>query len=255
MRKFWMTIGSIFTVAALAFGTYTTVSALARDVEHHRDVLAAGGIAAIEVDTDSGSIEVVGDPDATEITVEAEVSHGLRRTGYSLERRGDTIVASGDCNILVSFWCRVDMTITIPADIAVDIDSSNGFIDVTDVDGPVVMNTSNGTIDMIGLGGNVTVSSSNGAIRGHGLAGDTVRADTSNGAIELTFAKAPLTVSADTSNGSVKITVPDDDTAYAVETDTSNGSTDTTVRTDPTSDHTITADTSNGSISIFYPTS
>lgn len=255
MRTFWMTVGSILTVAALAFGTYSTVNALARDTEHRRDVVDAAGIDIVDVDADNGRIDVVGDPDATEVTVEAEIGHGLRPTEYAVTRTGRTLSVGGNCSNFVALWCRVNVTITMPADIAVELRSRNGAIDVTDIDAPVVMHTSNGSIDMIGLSGTVSADTSNGSIRGHGLAGDSVSADTSNGEIELTFAEAPHTVRADTSNGSVKIIVPDDDTAYAVQADASNGSTDTTVRTDPTSDHTITADTSNGSISIFYPTS
>lgn len=256
MHRLWIIAGSIFTVVVLAAGSYTAVNAMAHEeVEAHRAV-SADGVDEIVVRTTSGHVEVVGDPTATEIEVDATIRHGLRRTDFSVTERGGRLFVDGTCNHFLALWCRVDVTLRVPADIPLDIGSSNGGIEVTDVDAGVVAKTSNGSVSLIGLGGDVDARTSNGTVRGHGLDGDAASAKSSNGRIELTFASPPRRVEATTSNGSVEITVPEDDTAYAIDTDaSSNSSTEITVRTDPASDHTIAAKTSNGSISVFYPTS
>lgn len=257
MHRIWITLGSLFTLFAIAGATYGAVNALAHDEERWTREFAAADVDALDIDSQNGTVEVEGVPGRSEVTVEAEIDHGLRRTSVDVEVVDGRLVVDTDCPLLVvEVWCRVDYRISAPADVAVNVDTSNGRVTVRDIDGPVDVGSSNGTLELARIGGDIVAHSSNGSIEGRGLRSSEVAVDTSNGPVDLSFAEAPDTVVADTSNGPIEIVVPDDGEAYRVSTDSSgfSASVDSAVRTDPSSDRSITVDTSNGPITIRYPT-
>lgn len=87
------------------------------------------------------------------------------------------------------------------------LESSNGAIRVENHDGSIDAETSNGSIELSGVSGKIDAESSNGqvVIRGGRSA---VRAETSNAAIDVQLAKEnPGPVRLDTSNGNVRLVV------------------------------------------------
>lgn len=253
MQRLWIIVGSVITVAALAFGTFNVVSLVAHEEVTETSTFDAAGIVALDVRTGNGTIEVVGD-DVEEITLVADISHGLRRTDHRAEVEGDTLVVRSDCPHLSFTWCSVDYHLVVPADLSVVASSDNGRLTLRDLTGDVDADSDNGRIELIRISGDVEATTSNGRVEGDGLRAAVVTATSRNGSVELTFASPPTAVEARTSNGSVEVTVPDDDTAYRVETDTDHGSIDAAVRTDPSSDRFIVATTNNGSVRVRYPT-
>lgn len=199
-------------------------------------------ITTIELVDSSGSVTVRGVERATETTIERVVSYrGERDIEETHEVRGDTLELHG-----CGRRCSVDYTIEVPAGVDVGGATSNGSITLEAV-GDVDVQTSNGRIDLEDVAGPIVAETSNGRIEGSDLNGDGVRATTSNGAIELELG-TPQDVEASTSNGSIELTVPPG--SYRVTTDTSNGRTDVGIANDDDGEFTLDLRTSNGSITV-----
>jgi hypothetical protein len=189
-----------------------------------------------------GSVVVRGDEDATEVTVERTVSYrGERPVDETHEVDGDTLELHG-----CGRRCSVDYTIEVPAGVDVRGATSNGAIKLSAV-GEVDVQTSNGRIELEEVAGDVAAETSNGRIVGRDLNGDGVRVSTSNGAIELELGE-PQDVEARTSNGAITLEVPPE--TYRVSTETSNGSTDIQVANDADGRFSLDLRTSNGSITV-----
>lgn len=250
-----MIVGSILTVAAVAFGTYGIVNQVAHEEVTERATFAADGVGQVRLHNENGRVEIVGD-DVDEISLVAEVSHGLRRTVTHADIEGDTLVVDMDCPIGIPVWCSVDYRLVVPRGLDVNVRNENGQLTLRDLDGDVTAHGDNGTIELARLSGTVDAETNNGSVRAGGLTAAEVHGRSRHGSVRLTFAEAPTTVTARTSEGSVEVVVPDDDATYRVETDVRGfgGSADAAVRTDPGSDRSITASTAHGSVTVRYPT-
>lgn len=253
MPRLWSLVGSVVTVAALGAATFGAVSVIAHEQDTVRATFDATEVEVVRVDNERGTVEVLGG-DVDEITVTAEVSHGLFRTDTSAHVEDGALVVEVDCPPGPPLWCEADHRITVPRDVAVEVDSSNGRTLVRDIDGDVSVDGRNGRIELVRVGGDVEAETSNGRVAARGLRGARVEARSRNGSVRLAFADAPTSVTARTENGSVDVVVPDDDEAYRVEVESLVGGTDTAVRTDPGSQRVIVALSRNGSVTVRYPT-
>lgn len=123
------------------------------------------------------------------------------------------------------------------------IASSNGSLRITGVEGDARLRTSNASVETLDIKGAIEIQTSNGRIRSERVTGaytartsnsgiradieatpTPVRAETSNGSVELSFTKPPTQdVSADTSNASITIGLPSGSNAR-LRARTSNGS-------------------------------
>lgn len=201
-----------------------------------------GDIKTIELVDSNGSVTVEGDADATEVTVERTVSYrGERPTDETHEANGDTLELHG-----CGRRCSVEYTIEVPGRVDVRGSTANGAIELSAV-GEVEVQTSNGRIELDDVTGGVNAETSNGRIIGRDLNGDGVRVTSTNGAIELELGE-PQDVEAHTSNGAIRLEVPSD--SYRVSAETSNGSTDIEVPNDADGRFSLDLRTSNGSITV-----
>jgi Putative adhesin len=142
--------------------------------------------------------------------------------------------------------CSVSYTVDLPPRVAVSGSTSSGGISLSGV-GKVNVTSHSGAVDLQDVDGAVAVRTTNGRINGHGLKGERVRAETSNGAIDLGLS-TPQDVLAKTSNGAVSVTVPDG--RYNVSARTSNGHKHIGVRNERSGDHKLDLMTTNGSINV-----
>lgn len=198
------------------------------------EVVDADGIARLRVETGNGRITVSGD-DGDEITVTARLRESDQGDAdWLLREDDDVLVVEGDCDGGWFDECSVGFEIELPAELAVELRTDNGRIDVD------------------GLAGALDAQTDNGAISGDVLTSRTARVDTDNGRVTLVFAATPDDVTVTTDNGAVEVRFPDDGDAHDVSTRTDNGSVDVGVRTDPTSDRSISVETDNGSIEIAH---
>ncbi len=107
-------------------------------------------------------------------------------------------------------WVSYD--VTVPRTMSLDLDNTNGAIEVSDVRGSHKIGTTNGHITLARCGGDVDAETTNGGIRAELLdvtPGKPVRLETTNGRISLT---APPTLAAQvdaaTTNGSIDTDLP-----------------------------------------------
>jgi DUF4097 and DUF4098 domain-containing protein YvlB len=175
----------------------------------------------LEVDTDTGSIEISGH-DADEIVVEIVVG-GPGAAGFEVDFRergnGLQIVGKASRGLMNrrSSYVDVDYVIRVPGRFDVDLRTSGGSITVGDLDGDVRADTSGGSIDLGRITGEISASTSGGGIQ-VAYAGGDVSADTSGGSIRVD--EAAGRVSADTSGGSIRM----GSVEGPVNADTSGGS-------------------------------
>ena len=108
-----MIVGSLLTVAVLAFGTYSVVNHVAHEEVTETATFSADGVTQVRLHNENGRVEIVGD-DVDEISLVAEVSHGLRRTVTHAGIEGDTLVVDMDCPTGIPVWCSVDYRLVVP---------------------------------------------------------------------------------------------------------------------------------------------
>jgi len=106
----------------------------------------------------------------------------------------------------------VTYDVTVPRAMSLDLDNTNGAIEVSDVRGSHKLNTTNGHIQMARCGGDVSAETTNGGIKAELIdvtPGKSVRLETTNGRISLA---APPTLAAQldaaTTNGSINTELP-----------------------------------------------
>ena len=220
-------------VAALAVSSCSVQIDLDDDTTRRieNDVVPVASLTRLDVDTDNGAVEIVGGGvGEIEIrTVLEESNEGDAR--YSIDTDGDTLVVRGECD---GNRCQVGFEVTVPDDVDVEVQTSNGKV----------------VID--GLAGDAAIETDNGAIEGERLATVEIRARTDNGRILLDFDQSPTMVDATTDNGAITVRLPDDGAAYDVEAESDNGNVDIDVRTDPTAERTIVVESDNGAIDVKY---
>ena len=220
---------------------------------HYSYTLNPGG--RLEVENFNGPVEITGwDQSRCDVTgvkysstgemlgrIKIEVTHSADRIDVrSVRPAGDFHGSLG-----------VRYVIHVPRKTELNrIASSNGSIQVEDIEGRAELKTSNGRVRVESLNGMLTVHTTNGSIATDNVTGSALL-DTRNGPISAERVCAGI--EATTSNGS--ITVHFDDKATASSTPsrfrTSNGKIDITMPTRPKSE--IRAETSNSSITLRLP--
>lgn len=117
----------------------------------------------------------------------------------------------------------VTYTVHVPRRVAVDIQSSNGGIEVTGTQGDAHLRTSNGGLSVRNVEGDMELKTSNGAITVSRSAG-ALTAKTTNGAIqaELTDVPSNADLSLESTNGGISVRLPRD-ARFSVDAATSNG--------------------------------
>lgn len=192
---------------------------------HYSYDLKPGG--RISIDNSNGEIEVVGwDQEKVEITGEKYANTQERLDDLKIDIRNQSdLIEIRAIGYPHGGWFSntgARFTLRVPRSAHLDrLASSNGRIDVRDMDGGARLHTSNGRIVADRVKGGIEAETSNGRIDIHDAEG-TVSAHTSNGPIEVGMLKAPSdNLRAQTSNGSITLRLPPD-TGARVDATTSN---------------------------------
>ena len=218
----------------------------------------------LRVEAESGAITVVGgDTPLVVVQVVARSSQGaLDRAEISAEQTsaGVEVVAKHDggswLGWLSSNRMDIRVTVTVPRQYNVDLKTSGGKLDVTqlngnvrgstsggsirvaDVEGPVRMNTSGGGIQAERIGGDTYLRTSGGTVTAQDIGGD-LDVQTSGGSIRIE--KVRGAIAAHTSSGAV--------TARNVTGDVELGTSGGSIRAEAI-DGKISASTSGGSVDV-----
>lgn len=201
-------------------------------------------VTAIKLDGRSGRVHVRGQAGLSKVTVERTVRYHDGSPNLNTYRvDGGVLALTGECGSN----CDVDYDVTGPAGLPVSGEASNGDVELLHV-GAVDVATTSGGIELTDVTGTVKARTSNGEITGSGLrGGGAVQATTSNGAVDLTFAEA-ADVTARTSNGAIKLAVPS--ASYRVSTTTGNGHRKIGVADEQNGKYRLDLTTDNGPIEV-----
>ena len=224
------------------------------DCEHTapRDLdLDAGEITTLEVVARAGSLDIRGETDARQVIVRGKAcaaSAELLAQIRLVERReGERLIVTAELPENDSGWgsndySRLDLTLTVPAHIALKVNDSSGAADIrnvasadvedssgelrlSDIAGDVAVADTSGAIVIERIGGNVLISSDgSGGIEIDDVAGNAVIREDGSGEIVLRQVRGDAVVEEDGS-GSISFTTiggdarVDEDGSGSIEAD------------------------------------
>jgi hypothetical protein len=228
VRTAWLTIGSLFAVGLLAFGTFAVVDVLAH--ERTTVVTTHDGVNALVIQSGDGQVQVRAD-DVDEVTATARISEGLRATGVTRSVDGDQLLLRSTCPNMGGSWCSVDWDVVVPLGTDLVLRSDDDRAEATGEFGTVDLRSEYDGVTFDGIASSVVALSEAGTV--------TVR-----------LAAAPDSVRAVSEHGNVNVVVPDIDDGYRVEVSSDEGRTEIGVRTDPNAVRTIEARSEHGNVTV-----
>lgn len=249
VRSTWIVFGALLTVAALGWGTFQTVNALALDKQRFRTRFDER-ITSIEVDSGAGSLTIVGS-DRDDVVVVGRITRSLRAPRHRETVVDGTLRLTSSCEWVAAF-CTLDYELRVPEDLAVTATISGGGAHVRGMAAALTLTASGGGVHVEDAYGRLRLSSSGGGVTATALRSQVVRADSSGGGVHLSFLVAPRSVDASSSGGGVDVTVPDDGTEYAVDASSSGGGTTVEVPVRDRSDRRIHASSSGGGVDVVH---
>jgi DUF4097 and DUF4098 domain-containing protein YvlB len=149
---------------------------------------------------------------------------GVNKIEYEVSQDGDVITVNAE---IEGSWSnvRTNLTITVPTKTDVELETSNGSVELEGVEGSGSLETSNGKIALENAKGDFRLRSSNGKLEMQDVTGE-VDADTSNGSISY---NGEITAGGDnrliSSNGSIDV-VLQGTPSVSLDASTSNGNID-----------------------------
>ncbi|SFN81540.1 Putative adhesin [Mycetocola miduiensis] len=217
------------------------------------DSVDADAASMLLVNATNASIHLSASDDDDEIHATMNGSYAGRKPSLDVTTAGGQTEIRGGCPggwFLIN-RCQVRIEVSVPSDLDVTVGGQNGAIRADGLTGDLDLSTTNGSVEVDESSGVLSLHSTNGKIELQDSASTDVVAETTNGAVLLSFSDAPDEVTANSTNGGIRIVVPDDGTEYFIEAETTNGGVDTEdVPGDRRADRTITAGTTNGGITI-----
>lgn len=189
--------------------------------------LNASGIERIIIEAGAGLLEVTGDDNATEIDVEAHIlTTEDRDYKLTLVRNGkDAKLVAIPNTKMWSSWRkspRIDLKVSLPANLAVDIEDSSGDLIVKNIANRLRVDDSSGNIVIDAIGGPTIVDDSSGNIKINDVEGD-IQVDDGSGNIYITATVGDINIE----DGSGNIDVIDTDGSVFID----DGSGDIYVKT------------------------
>lgn len=205
------------------------------DYEEVRELsLDTRGIDTLKIDAGAGSLDVVGAPGITEITVVATIEISGNDDDrarkkiesdmtLSLEQDSDTAELKSWFDSGGWSWGRGDsprisLEVRVPEGLHLDVDDGSGSIEIenvrgdismddgsgslklTDVGGAVEIEDGSGSISVSGVGGDITINDGSGSIKVKGVAG-SVTVDDGSGSIDVSDVEEDLIIVDDGSGG------------------------------------------------------
>ena len=156
------------------------------------DSFQVRGSTRLVVETGNGDITVRSSGGAGEVRVIATIKNP-DKVEYQTGQNGDTVSVSAAFSSGVIINARVDVEVEVPEKAQLELETSNGRITLSDIDGSVSAKTSNGAIT---FAGSLEPGSQN-SLR------------TSNGDVEVTLVNTPgVKLDAETGNGKISSELP-----------------------------------------------
>ena len=245
MRSIKSTL-SLVAVTVIAITLLAAAGCTAGPTETRDHSFSVNGTATLVVNSDNGWIKVNTGTD-DEVRIQATL-RGIDRIDYEVSRDGNTItvLAEIDQGWFISN-VGVDITITAPVNTDVELETSNGAIELNGIEGTGTLRTSNGKLVLENMKGDFEGRTSNGKIEIDTFEG-TAFLRTSNGGLDLQEVTGE--VDAETSNGGISYSgdmIPGGDNRLI----TSNGNVDVELMGTPSIK--LDASTNNGDVTSELP--
>ncbi len=175
---------------------------------------------SITVHNTNGSISVEGwDQDKVDVLAVktaygydgSDAERNLKRLEVTFDQSGNNLTINTHYPHTMSFGGGVQYTLRVPRKADVTLNSTNGRIQATDVQGQIRLGTTNGTVTAENIGGSLHASTTNGKVSAaftRPLSGD-VHLSTTNGSVRLALPEdLDADISASTTNGSIHSDFP-----------------------------------------------
>lgn len=218
----------------------------------HVHALKQGGRVTLE--NYNGSIEISGwAKDEINITGTkyAASEDLLKQVKVDVQVAGDTVNIRTIPPAERKGMSGAQFVIHVPRKVELDrIQSSNGSVRITDVEGPARLRTSNGSVRAFNLSSKLEILTTNGSVEVRGLNG-SANLRTSNGTVTLDDIHG--SVDATTTNGKIQGQLAESAGEMPMRMQTTNGSID--LRLDSALKTDVRASTTNGSVTIRLPAS
>ena len=212
MRSFIVIAMFVASFADAAWNDYSTVRELKLD---------ADGIDTLEIDAGAGRMEVKGVTgldrlvvSATIVVPESDEDDAVkiidRKMRLALDRKGGR--AKLDAYFEDGFFgrgssARIDLKVSVPAGMALQIDDGSGSIDLLDIGADVSIDDGSGSIEVQGVA-NLSIDDGSGSIDVRAAAGDVSIVDGS-GSIKIRSVTGSVTI--DDGSGSIKVSDVEED--------------------------------------------
>ncbi len=240
---------ALVSIALVAWCALTVVSLLGRDTQRRS---GSYDVSAVDLDLAFESVTVVGQPGATQVSMQRSYTWSMSRPHVTAHVVDDRLTMSSRCSWSLGLGCSGSVRLVVPPGTAIRVHDSDGDVSVRHVAAGLDIESSDGDIDVADVTGSVRLRSSDGSVTATDVRSSSVDAKTSDGPVRLDFTAAPNDVHAVSSDGSVVVRVPRDGDPWDVHASTSDGSRSVDIATDPAASRRIEARTSDGSIKIGY---
>ncbi|KQY58676.1 hypothetical protein ASD11_03210 [Aeromicrobium sp. Root495] len=202
-------------VAGLLVGGLAVASVLSKKTTTQVSRVDLADAAQLSVQAGKADVRFVEGRSDT-LVVRARVTSGIRKTAYTLQRKGSDFVVDSSCQTWLAPGCGVQVTFEVPPGV------------------PLVVATDAGDVRLDGLEGRVvTVATRSGDVEADRLAVTELSATTSSGDVDASFTKQPFALKITTGDGDVDAEVPSGDVGYAVDVRSSSGDVENGLTDDP----------------------
>ncbi|MEU5941846.1 DUF4097 family beta strand repeat-containing protein [Micromonospora sp. NPDC047548] len=248
----WIVVGAIVTVVAIAAGIAAVWLVSSRgpdqtEVQQHTEQRIPERL--IFVDFEASDVRVVGG-DYDEVRIERTLKWDRTKPRVTETWSGTTLQISHDCqdNTVLSA-CSVDYFVQLPANVAIQAETSSGDVSVDGLTGRIKLDVVSGDVEVKADSTAVDVHATSGAVTvSNGASGASI--ETVSGEIRAEFTAAPGTVRARSTSGDVTIHLPAPADGYRLDIKSVSGDQDVSLPSAPTGDRTITVETVSGDIRV-----
>jgi DUF4097 and DUF4098 domain-containing protein YvlB len=251
-RRVALGIGAVLAAGFIISTAVQVAGWTVGSVEHNVHKVIPGPVRSLTVEAGSGDVTLV--PATTgDVTIDSRVTGTLHAPAIEVRPTGARVVVSGGCSEITFGHCSTQITISVPAGTAVNVDAASGDIHAAGLSGNADLRTSSGDVRVSDLRSfSVRLESASGDVEASNLRTSTVRARTASGDIDLQLLNAPDAADAETSSGNVTILVPPGPESYRVDADTDSGDTKLDVSRSARAQRLLRAHTNSGNVTVTY---
>jgi hypothetical protein len=207
------------TFAALALFALIVTPAIADDDDDEcrysadrQVVLQVDGADELRLEADAGFLRVIGEPGLTEVIAEGVACASREEYLDDIElrsgRRGSSLTLDVDLPDIDWNWnryVRLDLTVRVPADLALDIEDGSGSMEIEGV-ASTTIDDGSGSIEIENIRGDLTLTDGSGSIDVRNVEGSLTVDEDGSGSMQIAGVTGDVDIDED---GSGSITIRD----------------------------------------------